>query len=209
MSDAQSLTFLSHLPERTVSLGLSLLTVLLLFFLSSLLGRFINGLTSQGHLQPVMRRRLQLGRRWLSALIVPLPLLQATGLIEDAWTLVTTILATVAIGFFAVWSMLSNATSALLVVAFRPFRVGDEVDLVEPSNGSVLSGRVDDMNLMFTTLKENRPEGGKSVLHIPNNLFFQKIVRVHGPPEEREQVTPFFAASQGPPIPPALLQKKP
>lgn len=201
-------SLLAWLPKEATALGLGVLGALLLLFLSSLLGRFINGLTAQGHLQPPMRRRLQIGRRWLAALIVPLPLLQATGLVEDAWTLVTTILAAVAIGFFGVWSLLSNATSALLLLTFRPFRVGDHVDLVEPSNGTTFTGHVEDMNLMFTTIKEARPEGGKSLLQIPNNLFFQKIVRVHAP-EERQRETPFFAASQAPALPAHLLNKKP
>ena len=64
------------------------------------------------------------------------------------WRVVAGVLA---VGFVAAWSVLSNATAALLVLTFRPFRLGDIVELVEPG-GCAIGGRVIDMNLIFTTL---------------------------------------------------------
>jgi small-conductance mechanosensitive channel len=75
-------------------------------------------------------------------------------------------------GFLATWAIISNVTAALFLAIWRPFHLGDNVEMF-PEN---LKGRAVDRNLMFTVLRE---ESG-SVLQIPNNLFFQKIFRVGG-----------------------------
>ena len=81
-----------------------------------------------------------------------------------------TILGLVAIGFVATWSVLSNLLCAFMLVVFRPFAVGDEVELV---GGDGVKGRVIDLSLMFTTLEVGTDE---TVL-VPNNTFFQRIFR--------------------------------
>jgi len=81
-----------------------------------------------------------------------------------------TILGLVAIGFVAVWSVLSNFLCAFVLVLFKPFAVGDEVELVGADG---VKGRVVDLSLLFTTL-EFGP--GETVL-VPNNIFFQRIFR--------------------------------
>lgn len=140
--------------------------------------RLIEQLRVRGHLTSVIAARLHAARRWVIWTVAVLVLLQTSGLIENAWTLLTAVLTAVAIGFFAAWSIISNLTSALLILALRPFRIGDQVELVEPSNGTSLGGEVIDMNLVFTTLRELNPETGvESRLHVPNNLFLQKLVR--------------------------------
>ena len=92
--------------------------------------------------------------------------------------------------------MLSNATAALLILTFRPFRIGDTVELVEP-NGTAIGGRVVDMNLMYTTLSVQPAEAEKpepyQYLHIPNNLFFQKMLRTRSSHERGSKAT-FFAS---------------
>ena len=66
--------------------------------------------------------------------------------------------------------MTSNFTASFFLVLWRPFHVGQTVEVL-PEN---LKGRVVGRNLMFTTLSED----SGSVLQIPNSLFFQKIFRV-------------------------------
>ena len=60
-----------------------------------------------------------------------------------------TVLGLVAIGFVAVWSVLSNFLCTFMLVAFKPFSVGDEIEL--PADG--VKGRVTDLTLIFTTLQ--------------------------------------------------------
>jgi small-conductance mechanosensitive channel len=86
------------------------------------------------------------------------------------WTLVVSAATVIGVGFLATWTMISNITASVLLTFWRPYHLGDDVELL-PEN---LKGQVIDRNLMFTVLRE---EGGAAIL-IPNNLFFQKMFRV-------------------------------
>lgn len=98
--------------------------------------------------------------------------------IEGVWTFVTTMITLIAIGFIAVWSVLSNFVCTLLILILKPFNVGDEVSFP----GETISGRVTDLTLAYTTLK--KADG--SHFRIPNNLFFQKTIQcrsIQNPPK--------------------------
>jgi small-conductance mechanosensitive channel len=83
--------------------------------------------------------------------------------------LMGSVLGLVAIGFVAVWSVLSNFLCTFVLVMFKPFSVGDELEL-PPEN---IKGRVTDLSLIFTTLEVSP---GELVL-IPNNTFFQRMFK--------------------------------
>lgn len=80
-----------------------------------------------------------------------------------------TVLGLVAIGFVAMWSVLSNFLCTLVLVVLKPFYVGDEIELPTAN----VRGKVVDLSLVFTTL-ESAP--GETVL-VPNNMFFQLIFK--------------------------------
>ncbi len=86
----------------------------------------------------------------------------------DVLSVVGGFLAIMGIGFVAVWSTLSSVLCAALILAQRPFRLGDELEFLPEG----IKGRVTDLNLFFTTLEE--PDG--RLVQIPNNQFFQRIV---------------------------------
>ncbi len=88
------------------------------------------------------------------------------------WTLLVSAAAVIGVGFLAVWATISNITASLFLTIWRPFHLGQTVELL-PEN---LKGRVIGRNTMFTAIRE---EGG-SILQVPNNLFFQKVFRVSG-----------------------------
>jgi small-conductance mechanosensitive channel len=90
--------------------------------------------------------------------------------IGGIWTLLISAATVIGVGFLATWAMVSNVTASFFITLWRPFHLGDTVQVL-PEN---MKGRVIDRNLMFTVLREDNG----SVLHIPNNLFFQKIFRV-------------------------------
>ncbi len=83
--------------------------------------------------------------------------------------LISSVLGLVAIGFVAVWSVLSNFLCTFVLVMFKPFSVGDELEL--PADN--VKGRVSDLSLIFTTLQVSDTE---SVM-IPNNTFFQRVFK--------------------------------
>lgn len=66
--------------------------------------------------------------------------------------------------------MVSNITASFFITLWRPFRLGDTVEILPES----LKGRVIDRNLMFTALRD----GTDCIIQVPNNLFFQKMFRV-------------------------------
>ena len=90
--------------------------------------------------------------------------------VEAIFAVVGTILGLVAIGFVAVWSVLSNFLCAFVLVLFNPFAVGDEVEL---TGGEDVKGRVVDLSLLFTTLEV----GPDETVLVPNNIFFQRMFR--------------------------------
>lgn len=86
------------------------------------------------------------------------------------WAVFVSAATIIGAAFVATWAMVSNITADLLLTVWRPFRLGDTVELLPEK----LKGRAVNRNLMFTVLLE---EDG-CVLQVPNNLFFQKIFRV-------------------------------
>jgi len=90
--------------------------------------------------------------------------------LTGVWTLIVGSVTVIGVGFLATWAMVSNVTANFFIAIWRPFFLGDTVQMV-PDN---LKGRVVEVNLMFTVLRE---ESGAAIL-IPNNLFFQRIFRV-------------------------------
>jgi len=78
-------------------------------------------------------------------------------------------LALVAIGFVAVWSVLSNALCSLLLVLFRPFDLDDFVEFP----GEEIQGRVKDLNILYTILET----ADGALYQVPNNVFFQKTIK--------------------------------
>jgi small-conductance mechanosensitive channel len=80
-----------------------------------------------------------------------------------------TVLGLVAIGFVAVWSVLSNFLCTLVLVVFKPFSVGDELEL--PADN--VRGRVIDLSLIFTTLQVSPDE----TVMVPNNTYFQRVFK--------------------------------
>lgn len=118
--------------------------------------------------------------RWLCLIIVFILILQQLGVtISHIFAGLLTVAGMVAIGFIAVWSVLSNVMCSLLLVAFNVFRIGDELEVIEPAGSDKgLRGRVSGFNFMYTTLTEEAGDDQPPFLvQIPNNIFFQKSLR--------------------------------
>ena len=87
--------------------------------------------------------------------------------VSGIWALLISAAAVIGVGFLAVWTIVSNITASLFLSVWRPFKLGQTVEVL-PEN---LKGRVIDRNLMFTVLRD----GEDRVLQVPNNFFFQKM----------------------------------
>lgn len=171
---------LNWLRQSNVSFGTVLATVIVLAvafaaiavsnrYIWRLLQRFERRLTLSHETSLAITRSTTVVL-WIIAVMLILNLwgISMSGL----WTLLVSIAAVIGVGFLAFWAMISNVTASLFLTIWRPFHLGQTVELL-PEN---LKGRVIDRNMMFTALRED----SGSVLQVPNNLFFQKIFRVSG-----------------------------
>ena len=112
--------------------------------------------------------RIVIGAIWVFAVLL---LLNVWGVnVAGLWTLLISVAAVIGVGFLAVWTMVSNITASLFLTIWRPFHLGQTIEVL-PEN---FKGRVIDRNMMFTTVRDEQG----SVLQVPNNLFFQKMFRV-------------------------------
>jgi len=89
--------------------------------------------------------------------------------LEKLFAFLAAVAAMVAIGFVAVWSILSNFFSTFIIKAFRPFSVGDEIEFP----GETIKGKVLSIGFYYTTVSDT--DG--SMYKIPNNTFFQKVLK--------------------------------
>ena len=155
----------------------SLLAALTLLGTYGLLSQLLRYAARRGLLMDRIVSMLRRGLRYLVLLLFALLIAQAMGLgVGSIWTFVTTTLALVAVGFIAVWSVISNVLCALLLISIRPFRIGDEIAIVDTSSpDKELRGVVINIDWFYTSLAP--PSDPDSVLLVPNFIFFQKYVR--------------------------------
>ena len=94
------------------------------------------------------------------------------------WTAITGFAAVAAVAFFAAWSVLSNIFCAFLIFSTQPFRVGDELEILDASDKVGMHGRVLAIHLLYTVLEEEgRADGRPTLIQVPNSAFFQKTIR--------------------------------
>ncbi len=161
-------TMLAELSRYAQLFGsiLAILVVALLTYL--LVARGTKSLVHRRHLPERLATSIRRIGLWVILIATGLLLLQVMGILHSVIAAVTGVFALLAIGFVAVWSVLSNTLCSLILMIIRPYRVGDTLSL-PPDN---LRGKVVNFNLIFTTLET---EDGL-LLQIPNNIFFQRPV---------------------------------
>jgi small-conductance mechanosensitive channel len=162
---------LSYLSEAALhALPSVVLIIAGAVFVNFVLGRI---LILIAHKISFTRQEIEPARRlaaWIVYIAALAFILQAFGLnIGGMWGVFSAIFAMVAIGFVAMWSVLSNTLCTLIILIFRPFAVGDEIEFP----GEPVKGRVIDLNFIYTTLEVEE----NVVIQVPNNLFFQKVLR--------------------------------
>lgn len=156
-------------PSFVAALPVAALVVLGGVLLNIIIGRSFSLLARRTQLEESDIVPARNALRWLVRVVVFVIVLGVFGFeLGGIWAMISTILAMVAIGFVAVWSLLSHTSATVILVLIRPFSIGDDIKL--PSEN--VEGRVVDLNFFFTTLVDH--EG--SEWRVPNNLFFQKVM---------------------------------
>jgi small-conductance mechanosensitive channel len=153
------------------SVAIVIVAAVLIFSFDRAVQRLLHRLRPRTHLPT--ETSLTIGRAismllWIGVAFILLGFwgISVTGL----WASLVSIAAVIGVGFLAVWTMISNITASLFITIWRPFHLGDTVEVLPEG----LKGRAIERNLMFTVLREGE---GRTLL-IPNNLFFQKVFRV-------------------------------
>lgn len=143
------------------------------------LKKLLDRLFERTRMVPAFAMFVQRGLRWAMVLVITLAVIQQIGVeLGLLWGMISAGVAMVAIGFVAVWSMLSNCTAAFILLMSRPFRIGDLVEVTEATGGAALKGVLTDISLIYTSIKEQRDDGAIQVVRIPNNVLLQKTIRV-------------------------------
>lgn len=139
----------------TLAIGLLLLAAMV---------RISNLMLARLHIPPIAGTPMRAAVRWIGILLITALVLQKFGV--DLMTSLTAVLAMIAIGLVAVWSMLSHITATVLLIFTRPFQINDVVEFP----GEEVRGKVVDLTTFYTILETDRG----STYQVPNNLFFQK-----------------------------------
>lgn len=98
---------------------------------------------------------------------------------ENLWVFVGSVLGIIAIGFFAVWSILSNVVAGFFLFFSNVFKLTDRITVIPDD----ISGTVIDLKLLFVVLQD---ENGDTI-HIPNNLLMQKIIKRSKPAASKNE----------------------
>jgi len=168
-----------HAWIGTLSMGFWAAIIILASWLLRRTGRrLLTRLVNYYHLPPQVEitvRRLSNFVIWIGTIMA---ILHLTGVSASVlWTAFTGFAAVAAVAFFAAWSVLSNLFCSILIFTTSPFRLGDQVELLENGDKPGLKGQVLDINLIYTTLRETEGPTAGVLLQIPNTLFFQRGLR--------------------------------
>ena len=134
---------------------------------------FVNNTLKQTHLQRGRRKIIIKSTHLLSFLAVIILLSAVWGLKQNEIAVfVGTILTALGIAFFALWSLLSNITSCLLLFFNHPIKIGDTLKVLDKD--FPVEGEVSDLTYFFIHLKTKSGE----IITIPNALLLQKSVSI-------------------------------
>lgn len=89
---------------------------------------------------------------------------------QDLAVIFSSVFAVIGIGLFAIWSILSNITSGIIMFFSFPYKVGDKIQIHDKD--FPLEGIIEDIRAFQLHL---RLENGDLVTY-PNNLMLQKAV---------------------------------
>ncbi len=102
------------------------------------------------------------------------------GDIKNLWVGVAGILGLVAIGFVAVWSLLSNIFAGIIILLLKNIRIGDNIEIP----GENISGEIEYVTLFYVLIKDKEGD----VFNIPNNIFIQKVIKkIHSKKSKTEK----------------------
>ena len=160
--------FFQTYQQAFITTGFVLLFLLIIrYILNTLIGKISkkNGINlARTHL---MQRYTSVALFLLALLIVPFIFGTRA---QDMVFLFSSVFAVIGIALFAIWSILSNITSGIIMFLSFPYKVGDKIKIHD--HDFPLEGIIEDIRAFQLHL---RIESGDLVTY-PNNLMLQKPV---------------------------------
>lgn len=149
----------------------SLFILLFLFIVRAITKKLIHKL---GKKTGINDARIHLISRYATVTLVLLALLIETFIfgaqLKDLALVFSSVFAVIGIALFAIWSILSNITSGVIMFFSFPYKVGDKIEIHDKD--SPLKGIIEDIRAFQLHL---RLDNGNLVTY-PNNLMLQKAV---------------------------------
>jgi small conductance mechanosensitive channel len=142
----------------------AIVLIIIAIIVSRWVGRIVASATSKARVEATLSKFFGAVARWLVLVLAALTILQTFGIQTTSFAAVVA-----AMGFavgLALSGTLGNIAAGVMLLIFRPFKVGDFVIV----NG--ISGTVDEIELFTTTL--DTPD--KRRLIIPNNTIFGSTI---------------------------------
>lgn len=160
--------FYEGLQKELIISGFVLLFLLLVRFITNAVIRKI------GRKNNINDARIKLICRYVSATLFLLAILIEAivfGMaLKELSVIFSSIFAVIGIGLFAIWSILSNVTSGIIMFFSFPYKVGDKIRIHDKD--FPIEGIIEDIQAFQLHLRENNGD----LVTYPNNLMLQKAV---------------------------------
>lgn len=85
--------------------------------------------------------------------------------------LFSSVFAVIGIALFAIWSILSNITSGVILYFYYPFKIGDKIKILD-KDFPIEEAMIEDIKAFQTHLRTNEGQ----LITYPNNLILQKSI---------------------------------
>lgn len=89
--------------------------------------------------------------------------------VEGIFLATSSLFALIGIAFFAVWSILSNVTSSVILYFSFPFRIGDRISI---ENAPDQAGILKDITLFYLRIETDKG----AIVSVPANVAMQRII---------------------------------
>lgn len=160
--------FLENYHIQLINTGFLLLFLLVVRFALTTL------ITKISRSKGINMARIQLMNRYLTVTLIIIALLVIPFIygmhFEELAVLFSSVFAVIGLALFAIWSILSNITSGIIMFFSFPYKVGDKIQIHDKD--FPLEGIIEDIRAFQVHL---RLDNGDLVTY-PNNLILQKAV---------------------------------
>ncbi len=169
--------------ENALRFGLVLLGIAVAFAVGLVLLRimrkeFAEFFKQKGYSDSLIRVS-NLTLQWVGWIAILLVLLRIAGVrISGFGGIFSGLGILLAVALAAGWNVATSFVSGVVMLKTQPFRLGDDVEVLEPSGVPGPFGRVVEFNYLYTTVQQVDPESNTLLdVRVPNNEFYRKSSR--------------------------------